>query len=1017
MKKCLLLLLMSVIFCLKIFAQTGTISGKVLGTDSIPIPGVSVKIKNTNNGVSTAGDGSFSINAKGEVTLMLSAIGFLPKELIASDKGPITIILEEDNKALGEVVVVGYGTQKKISVTGSIATIGTKELQQSPVANLSNALAGRLPGLITLQNSGEPGFDGSQLWIRGMATFTGSQTPLILVDGVERSFSSIDANEVESLSILKDASSTAIYGVRGANGVVLVTTRRGVEGKPQITFTAQTGIQEPTRLPSYLDSYDALSLYRVGLINDGQNYSQYTDEYLNKFRDRSHPAYEYLYPNVNWMEELLKPSSSMSQGNLNVSGGTKGVRYFTSISYLQQNGQYNYEDKIKDYNIQAVSNKYNFRSNIDLDVTKDLSMELNLGAIVFDNNYPPNGAGTIFGALQSTPPWLYPMTNPNGSIAMLPAKAYNPYGLLTAGGYQRNFQNTLQATAGFNLNMPWITKGLSVKARLSFDSYNYRNILRRQAYFTYQYSLADDQDPDLTKGSYTKIGDGNNVLSYEVNANSNRRTNLEAYINYNRVFDEDHAVTGMLLYTQQSFFAAVGSGAAIDGLPFKYNGFVGRGTYAYKNKYLGELNFGYNGSENFPRGQRYDFFPSVSVGYVISNEDFFADNFKFINLLKLRASGGIVGNDKIGGRRFLYQSTWSLGGTGYQFGRNYDGNWFGGSVEDYTGNEVVTWEQAHKYNIGLDLGLWRDALTFTGDVFYERRNNILSQPGTLPSLLGITNLPLVNLGTVQNKGFEVSAEYRKRSNKLGYFVKGNFSFARNKILEMDEPTLEGRSYIQRTGRSINDQYSLTALGLFQSQEEINNSPSQSAFGVIQPGDIKYKDMNGDNKIDELDVAYLGKQSIPEKIAGFAFGFNTNGFDVSVLFQGAFGGNVWLTGPAMWPFSGDSGILTAIKDNHWTPENPTAKYPRLSYASNSNNHRVSSFWLVSSDYLRLKNVELGYSIPTKWVGKIGLRNARIFMNGINLFTWDKMKIVDPETPNDSRNYPQQRVFNGGITFGL
>ncbi|RLJ79544.1 SusC/RagA family TonB-linked outer membrane protein [Pedobacter alluvionis] len=1017
MKKRLLFLSISLIFCLKIFAQTGTIKGKVLGTDSLPIPGASVRIKNTNIGTSTADDGSFSISAKGKVTLSVSAVGFPTKELIASDQLPVTIILQEDNKALGDVVVVGYGTQKKITVTGSIATIGTKELQQSPVANLSNALAGRLPGLITVQNSGEPGFDGSQLWIRGMATFSGSQAPLILVDGVERSFSSIDANEVESISILKDASSTAIYGVRGANGVVLVTTRRGVEGKPQITFTAQTGLQEPTRLPSYLDSYDALSLYRVGLQNDKQNFSQYTDEYLNKFRDRSHPAYEYLYPNVNWLKELLKPNSRMNQGNLNVSGGTKGVRYFTSISYLQQNGQYNFEDRIQDYNIQAVSNKYNFRSNIDLDVTKDLSMELNLGAIVFDNNYPPNSAATLFNALQSTPPWLYPMTNPNGTIAMLPAKPYNPYGLLTAGGYQRNFQNTLQATAGFNLNMPWITKGLSVKARLSFDSYNFRNILRRQAYFTYQYSLGNDQETDLNKGSYTKVGDGNNVLSYEVNANSNRRTNLEAYINYNRIFGQDHAVTGMFLYTQQSFFAAVGSGAAIEGLPFKYNGFVGRATYAYKNKYLGEVNFGYNGSENFPKGQRYDFFPSVSVGYVISNEDFFADNVQFINLLKLRASAGIVGNDKIGGRRFLYQSTWSLGGTGYQFGRNYDGNSFGGSIEDYTGNETVTWEQANKYNIGLDLGLWKDALTFTGDVFYERRNNILAQPGTLPSLLGITNLPLVNLGSVENKGFEVAVEYRKRSMKLGYFVKANFSFARNKILEMDEPTLAGRSYIQRTGRSINDQYSLIALGLFQSQAEINSSPDQSGYGVVQPGDIKYRDMNGDNKIDELDVAFLGKNSVPEKMAGFAFGFNALGFDLSVLFQGAFGGNVWLTGPAMWPFSGDSGILSDIKDNHWTPANPEAKYPRLSYASNSNNHRVSSFWLMSSDYLRLKNVELGYTIPTKLVNKIGLRTARIFMNGINLYTWDKMKIVDPETPNDSRNYPQQRVFNGGITFGL
>ncbi|GGH58504.1 TonB-linked SusC/RagA family outer membrane protein [Filimonas zeae] len=999
-------------------ADTPVVSGMVTDSLGKPVAGANIEVVSKKLTAQTDANGRFTIvGALPKDYLAVSLADYQTKmvQVPATGGNAMEIVLLV-NKALDEVVVVGFGKQKKISLTGAIATVGTKELRQSPVANLTNALAGRLPGLITLQNSGEPGYDGAQLWIRGMATFTGNQAPLIMVDGVERAFSGIDANEVESISILKDASSTAVYGVRGANGVILVTTRRGKEGKSQINFTAQTGLQAPTRLPEYLDSYDALSLYRVGLINDGQNYAMYTDEYLNKFRDRSHPAYQYLYPNVNWLKELLEPNALMYQGNLNVSGGNKSVKYFTSISYLRQNGLYKYAD-LSDYNIQAVNNKYNFRSNVDVTITKDLTMELNLGEIVYDNNYPNVSASAIFSDMQGIPPYLYPMSNPDGSVAYLPAKPYNPYGRLTQGGYQRNFSNTLQATAGFNLNMPFITEGLSTRVRLSFDSYSYRNVTRGKSYFTYQYSLANDQETDLTKGTYTKVTDGTNNLGYDVAANSNRRTQVEAYINYNRTFAAKHAVSGMLLYQQQSFFEAVGTGQAILGLPYKYNGFIGRATYAFNSKLFSEFNFGYNGSENFPAGKRYDFFPSVSLGYVLSEEEFFQKAVPVINFFKIRSSAGTVGNDKIGGERFLYQSTWALGAAGYQFGLNRDGLWYNGSVEDRTGNPDVTWEKARKYNIGLDIEMFRGALTFTGDVFYEKRNDILARPGTIPSSIGIVNLPYVNLGSVSNKGFEFSVEYRRQMRSYGYFVKGNYSFARNKILEMDEPQYVGREYQRRTGRRVNEQYGLTALGLFQSQDDINKAPSQTAYGTVQPGDIMYKDINGDGVVNSMDESYLGKSSTPEQIMGFALGFNAKGFDVSALFQGAFGGNVWLTGPRVWPFSGDAGVLADVKDNYWTKDRPNAAYPRISYAANANNDQNSTFWLRSTDYVRLKNVEVGYTVSPKLTQRIGIRNARVFVNGINLITWNSIKIFDPEIPNSSGNYPQQRVFNTGVTIGL
>ena len=1014
MKRTLVLFLL-LLSCKLSMAQDKEVTGRIQSADGLPVIGASVKIKDTRRGTLSDLNGDFRIKAVAGEVLVVSAIGYVTIERPATFESRLEFSLEDDKGDLNEVVVVGFGKQKKITVTGAIATVGTKELTQSPVANLSNALAGRLPGLTTLQSSGEPGYDGSQLWIRGMATFSGSQAPLILVDGVERAFGSIDANEVATISILKDASSTAVYGVRGANGVVLVTTKRGTNSKPAITFTLQGGMQEPTRLPKYLDSYDALKLFRTALVNDKLNASQYTDEYLNKFRDRSKPSYEYLYPNVNGLEEMIKPNSSMGQANINVSGGAPSVRYFVSMSYLRQNGLYNFADKIKDYDIQARSNRYNFRSNVDVDIMENLSMELNLGSIVRDNNFPPLGAGDIFGALQSMQPWLYPMTNPNGSISGLDAKAINPYGRITQGGYQRNFENTLQATLGLTLKMPFITPGLSTRARMSFDSNGYRNITRFKNLWTYQYSLNDENETDLSKGTYRRIFEGTNTLSYGVNANSNRRTNVEAYLNYDRTFAEKHAVTGMLLYTQQSFFDQAAS--AINGLPYKYNGFAGRATYGYDNTYFGEFNFGYNGSENFREGSRYDFFPALSFAWLMTNESFM-ENLSFINMLKIRTSAGMVGNDKVGGgRRFLYQSTWTQGAGGYQFGSDYNGVGFGGAAEDQLGTPFVTWEKATKFNLGLDLSLWKDAVTFTGDVFYEDRGNILANPGTIPSTVGLTSLPFLNIGKTVNKGFEVEAQYKKDFSNFGYFIKGNLSFAKNKIIEMDEASFVGREYYRRTGRSISEQSSLIALGLFQSQDEIDNSPDQSQFGNIQPGDIKYKDMNNDGVINDFDYAFNGKLTVPTKIFGLAFGTHFMNFDLSVLFQGALGGNVWLTGDVVWPFSGDVGVMADVKDNYWTPTHTDAKYPRLSSSYNVNNNRISDYWMTSRDYLRLKNLELGYSFKSSLVKKLGLKNMRLFVNGINLYTWDKIKIFDPEVPNDSRNYPQQRVFNGGLTIGL
>jgi TonB-linked SusC/RagA family outer membrane protein len=995
-----------------------TITGTVKDSNGELLAGAGIMIKGTSVGVSTGTDGRFSLKVPQNATLQVSFIGYLPQEIATENLSTVDIVLVEDPNLLDEIVVVGYGTQKRLNVTGAVAAISAKQLKQSPVANISNALAGRLPGLITVQTGGEPGNDAASIWIRGFGTYGSAQSPIIMVDGIERSFNDISMNEIESISILKDASSTAIYGVRGANGVVVVTTKRGTEKKPLITANFQTSIQQPTRLPEYLDSYNSMLLYREGLINDGLNSGMYSDEYINKFRDRSKPAYEYLYPSVDWQEALIKDYSSMNEANINVNGSNNFVKYFVSMSYLQQNGLYKYEDQIEDYNIQARLNRYNFRANTDISVFKDLDMEMNIGGIIRDRNYPNVDASTLWGIMKSAPAWNYPLTNPDGSIPGIPSGQQNPYGLLTQTGYRRNFEATLQTTVGFTWRLPWITEGLSLRGRLSFDAYNYRNVTRNRPYPTFKYNI-DEDETDLTKGAYTKITDGNELLDYAVNANGNRKTVVDFYVNYERLFGL-HQVKGLLLYTQQSYLDAVGGGRnnAIAGMPYNYQGFVGRVEYSYRNRYFADFNFGYNGSENFKKGQRFGFFPALSVSWIASEENFFKENLSLISLLKIRASIGEVGNDQ-SGSRFLYQGNWSLSATGYQFGENRNGDSYGGATENAMGNENVTWERARKYNVGLDLGLWKGAIKLEVDFFDEYRSQILTNPLTIPDIVGVVNLPKINAGIVRNRGYEVVLTHRQDFANFGYFVRVNYSFARNKILDITEPDMTGREYQQRAGRRINEHYGLKAIGLFRDQQDIEDSPTQG-FNPVQPGDIKYADMNGDNEITPLDETYLGRVSVPEAIAGIAFGFHYKGFDASVLFQGAFGSYVYYGSSATYPFSRFAGIIAEAKDNHFHSEtNPdvNALYPRMTSNDNANNYRTSDFWHRKTDYVRLKNLEIGYALPGKLLQKIGISSTRIYLNGFNLFTWSELKTFDPEIPGGTGAYPQQRVYNLGLNFSF
>lgn len=978
-----------------------TVSGIVSANDGVPLSGVSVTpVSRPNSGVATNDAGAYQVLVDRSDSLRFTIVGYQQRTIAVDGKERINIVLESLDETLDEVVIVAYGEQKKISLTGAISSVTTKELRQSPVANLSNALAGRLPGLVTFQPTGEPGNDLSQLFIRGVSTFNNA-APLVVVDGVlGRDFAQLDPNEVESISILKDASSTAVYGVRGANGVILVTTRRGKSGKPQISFSSELGYQSPIRLPKFLDSYNYAKLYNEALTNDNLP-KKFSDQDLEYYRIGADP---YLYPNTDWFEEFLKPFTPMTRANLNISGGGDKVRYFVSASALTQDGVYNFT-KLNDYDANAKFNRYNFRSNIDINLSDNLTVGLDLAGRVENRNYPGRDTWLIFTILNRIPPNM-PIRNADGSLAGDGLNPENPMGLIAHGGYRDFYGNFLQGTYRMSHKLDFLTKGLSARAAFAFDgSFDY-NIHATRGYAVYQ--LRED-------GGYNQFGN-DTELGIGKGYAYNRTVNFEAAFDYNRTFG-DHQVTGLALFNQNRLVRHD------DGynIPFSYLGYVGRFTYAYQSRLFGEVNIGYNGSEQFPKGSRFGFFPSFSAGWVISEEGFFNKDQDLINFAKLRASYGEVGNDRLGARRFLYQQTFQ-GAGGYRFGSAQAG--YGGIGEGPLANEDITWERARKLNIGLELGLWNDQLYLTADAFHERRDNILTTRGTVSTIVGRQggDLPPVNIGIVQNRGVDAELTYRNSaSNKVNYSISGNVTFSRNKVLFMDEESREF-DYQYRTGLRVGQPFGLKWNGFFESYEDINSSPPHTFVTQesLRPGDIKYKDINNDGVIDANDEVPLGfNTGIPELMFGLSGRVSYAGVDFSVLFQGAGNSSVFMDNFAIWEFrGGGAGKVNEWHMDRWTPETAaTATYPRLSSTDNPNNQRLSDFWMRPRDYVRLKNIELGYSFSADALKVVKIQKVRLYLNAHNLVTWDNVKIVDPENPAWAGGdfYPQQRVINGGVTI--
>lgn len=990
-------------------AQQRKISGIVQDSkNNTPLEGASVSVKNTTSSTSSGVDGRFNINVPdGKATLIISFIGYQNREVSVGDKSDLFIQMEATSSGLDEVVVVAFGTQKKATVTGAIASIQTKEIKQSPAANLAVTLAGRLPGLTAIQRSGEPGADVTDLYIRGQGT-TNAQSPIILVDGVERDLTYIDPNEIASVTILKDASSTAIFGVRGANGVILITTKRGTSEIPEINFTSESSAQSFTRIITAVNSYEFATTRNLAQANDGLT-KTYSAADIEHYRLQDDPL---RYPNTNWRDILTKKYSLQQRYNLNVSGAGKAVKYFVNVGYLNQGSQFKNESNLP-YDPSYNLKRYNFRSNIDIQLNKTLKAFLNVAGTLEKQNgpfYPPGSSTSSFfvmaymAAQGATTPG--PLTPAGQVLTNTILASAPPYGILNRSGYQRLNRTNITASYGMEQDLYFVTKGLSAKAMVSFDTRS-GNLLYASKGFERYIMVIDPVTQDV---SY-KLGNGTletplvltGVNSYQ------QITNFQAYLNYNRTFHK-HAVTGLILFQQSNNIIDVQ-------LPFNYLGVATRVTYGFDNKYFAEFNAGYNGSEQFMKGNRFGFFPAVSGAWLISNEKFMENN-KTITNLKVRGSYGQVGNDRLSGSRFQYLDNISLAAGGYAASLGS-----GQRVNITTlGNPDLQWEIAKKANIGIEVGILR-AFNVVVDVFREKRDNILRSQGNVPVLNGLSTgiLPKLNIGIVENNGYEVELNFKKSFNKnFSLLAKLNYNHARNKQLFADEALLpEGYAYQYRqTGYRIGQPFGLLVDRFFTDSSDIAKSPIQNVGGhASRPGDFKYKDLNNDGLVDAKDYAPIGYSNIPENQFGGALNITYKNFDFSAMVQGV--SNVYQYFNQTYG-NWEGFNYTKRHTESWTPERVASgdkiSYPRITTQASPNN-LPNTFFIVDASYIRLKNVEVGYSLPRKLSNKIGSKEVRLYVNGLNLFTWDKLptKDFDPEvgSSRDNLAYPQLRIYNIGI----
>lgn len=1010
----------------QIIKITGTVKDEL----NLILPGVTITNKSTRTSVSTDENGKFSIAASRGDSLVARFIGYrnYPFVFDRSIEFNITMVAEDNN--LKEVVVVGYGQQKKINMVGSQSTVKMEELKQ-PVANLSATLAGRIAGVVGVQRTGLPGSNTADVWIRGISTFgNNSSGPLIVVDGVQgRSLDAFDPEDISSLTILKDASATAVYGAQGANGVILITTKKGNNSKPTLMFNYNQGLVNFTKVPELTNAEQYMRLRNEAMTSSGLS-PEYSNEYIQNTLNGTDPN---LYPNVNWMDVIFKDASYNRRANFSARGGNENTQFYTSAAYYDESSLLDM-DELQSYKANSRFRRYNFTSNIDMNWTKTTRFTLGVQGYVTNTNYPAAqtditansgndpvaGVQSIFSRVMQTNPVLYPLMYPGNLVPAVNQSSDaqpNPYALATQTGYINRFGSQLYSNARISQELGFVTPGLAAHAMFSFDTYNSHTIARRRTRTTYSIDRANPYNEDGSL-NLVVLSNGSDNLNYQRINGGDRQFYFEGGLNYNRQFGK-HNVTGMFLYTQTDETAAFAADLTAS-LPYRTQRLVGRANYLFDDRYAAEFNFAYDGSENFVPSRRFGFFPSFGVGWILSNEGFFEPLKNAFQTVKLRYSNGITGSGG-GGRRFGFMTIVTTGANGYSF-YNPSGNidYGGVAISDY--GYDVTWAESHKQDIGLDVTTLNNKLNITLDWFKEHRTGVFLQRASLPNYLGLQNQPYGNLGIINNQGLDGSVALENyKIGKTTWSFNGTFTYSRNKLIDNDAPK-QLYPYLERRGRTSLATFGYVADGLFQNQAEIDNHADQSGLGTQRPGDIRYKDLNGDGVINTYDQTKIGNGDVPNLVYGFGFNVSYKKFYVGAFFQGINGADRLLSGDGIIPFNNSTGPersnLYAAAESRWTVDNPSQDvfYPRLGYGNsvNKNNAVASSWWIKDIDFIRLKTVDLGYYLPMEKMHSLGIKTARIYFQGVNLLYWSKFKLWDPElnTQNGS-SYPNIRTYSIGI----
>ena len=1015
------------------------ISGRVTDIKGEPLIGVNVTVDGDANGSITNMDGLYEIFVtKKSVVLKFTYIGFKTSEIRTNASTNIyDVTLEEQVNELEETVIVGYGTQRKISNIGAQSSMKMEDIK-TPSASLTTTLAGRLAGVVAVQRTGEPGKDAADIWIRGIST-PNTSSPLVLVDGVERSFNDIDPEDIESLTTLKDASATAVYGVRGANGVILIKTKPGKVGKPTVSADYYESFTRFTKMVDLADGITYMNAANEAMRNDGIA-TKYTEDQIRNTIAGKDP---YLYPNVDWLKEIFNDWGHNRRVNVNVRGGSEKVAYYASVSYFNETGMTVTDKNIDTYDSKMKYSRYNFTTNLNIDVTPTTKVEIGAQGYLGEGNYPAISSADLYNAAMSISPVEYPkMFFVNGE-AFVPGTSTNnnfnnPYSQATRRGYDNLTKNQIYSNLRVTQDLDMLTKGLKLTAMYAFDVYNEIHVHQDRAESTYNF--LDTSVPYDMNGQpiLQRIYEGSNVLSYKQETSGNKKTYLEASLNYDRTFNDDHRVRALFLFNQQSKLLYP-KGTLEDAIPYRMMGIAGRATYSWKDRYFAEFNIGYNGAENFSPKHRFGTFPAFGVGWVVSNEKFWQPLSKAVSFLKIRYTDGKVGNSEVSDRRFMYLDQMKENGDyGYKFGPNGT-KWSG--YETVNMAVDLIWEESRKQDLGIDLKLFNDDLSIVFDLFKERRENILlKREHSIPSFLGYnTSAPYGNIGIIENKGFDGTIEYNKRINKDWVIaLRGNVTFNKDKWIQGELPE-QKYEWMNQYGHNINGVKGYVAEGLFTQTEiddmarweslsdankAITPKPFASQFGTVKAGDIKYKDLNNDGQIDAYDQTYISRGDVPTTVYGFGFTVGWKDLSVGMMFQGVAGAERVLNGSSVNPFNGGggSGNLYSNIGDRWTEENPdqNAFYPRLSYGSettsNINNFQKSTWWVRNMNFLRLKTLQVSYNLPKPWVNKVHLKNAAVYVMGTNLFTLSRFKLWDPELNTDNgASYPNTTSYSVGINF--